>query len=69
MSGVLKKSLASWRDAHGFGILNVVWPEGERFFVEAGPAPAVSGIPGANKDAMNRLSESISGKNRALESA
>jgi hypothetical protein len=33
MSGVTSKSLASWREAHGFAILCVVGPEGERFFV------------------------------------
>jgi hypothetical protein len=33
MSGALKKSLASWREAHGFGILCIVSPEGEHFFV------------------------------------
>jgi hypothetical protein len=27
------KSLASWREAHGFGILCIVGPEGERFLV------------------------------------
>ena len=33
MSGVSRRSLASWREAHGFGILCVVGPEGERFHV------------------------------------
>jgi len=33
MSGVSKKSLASWRDAHGFGILCIRSPLGERFVV------------------------------------
>lgn len=33
MSGVSKKSLASWRDAHGFGILCIRGPLGERFVV------------------------------------
>ena len=33
MSGVLTKSLASWRDEHGFGILCIVSPEGEHFLV------------------------------------
>jgi hypothetical protein len=33
MSGVSRNSLASWREAHGFGILCIVGPEGERFFV------------------------------------
>src|SRR5688572_9518859 len=33
MSGVLKKSLASWREEHGFGILCIVSPEGEHFLV------------------------------------
>jgi hypothetical protein len=36
MSGVLKKSLASWREEHGFGILCIVGPEAEHFLV--GPA-------------------------------
>ena len=38
MSGVLKTSLASWREAHGFGILNIIGPQGESFFVETRPA-------------------------------
>ncbi len=38
MSGVLTKSLASWRKAHGFGILDIVSPRGEFFFVETQPA-------------------------------
>ena len=33
MSGVSRQSLASWREAHGFGILCIVSPEGERFLV------------------------------------
>jgi len=33
MPGVSRKSLASWREAHGFGILCIVSPEGERFLV------------------------------------
>src|SRR6266852_2176783 len=33
MSGASKKSLASWRDAHGFGILCIRSPLGERFVV------------------------------------
>jgi hypothetical protein len=33
MSGVLKNSLASWREAHGFGILCIVSPQGEHFLV------------------------------------
>lgn len=33
MSGALKKSLASWRDAHGFAILCILSPRGERFVV------------------------------------
>ena len=42
MSGVLKTSLASWREAHGFGILNIIGPRGESFFVETRPAATVS---------------------------
>ena len=34
MSRILEKSLASWRAAHGFSILNVIDPRGEHFFVE-----------------------------------
>jgi hypothetical protein len=33
MSVVLKKSLASWREEHGFAILCIVSPEGEHFLV------------------------------------
>jgi hypothetical protein len=39
MPGILKTSLASWREAHGFGILNLISPQGEVFLVEvSGPA-------------------------------
>jgi hypothetical protein len=34
MSGISTKSLASWRDAHGFGILDIISPRGEYFLVE-----------------------------------
>jgi hypothetical protein len=34
MSGLLTKSLASWRKAHGFGILDIISPRGEYFLVE-----------------------------------
>lgn len=34
MSRILKTSLASWRAAHGFSILNVIDPRGEHFLVE-----------------------------------
>ena len=33
MSGESRRSLAAWREAHGFGILCIVGPEGERFLV------------------------------------
>ena len=33
MTGVLKNSLASWLDAHGFGILCIISPRGEHFIV------------------------------------
>jgi hypothetical protein len=33
MAEVSRNSLASWREAHGFGILCIVGPEGERFLV------------------------------------
>jgi hypothetical protein len=35
MSVMSKRSLASWRQTHGFGILNIIEPRGEHFFVEA----------------------------------
>jgi hypothetical protein len=35
VSEVLKKSLASWREAHGFGILCIISPAGEHFVVAA----------------------------------
>ena len=34
MSGALTKSLASWRETHGFGILGIISPRGEYFLVE-----------------------------------
>ena len=34
MSGASTKSLASWREEHGFGILNIISPRGEHFLVE-----------------------------------
>ena len=40
MSGVLTKSLASWRESHGFGILDIISPEGETFWVETRPTDA-----------------------------
>jgi hypothetical protein len=33
MFGALKKSLGSWSDEHGFGILCIQGPDGERFVV------------------------------------
>lgn len=33
MSGVLKQSLASWSEAHGFLVLCLIAPEGEGFVV------------------------------------
>lgn len=45
MSRILKTSLASWRAAHGFGILNVIDPRGEHFLVEM---PIVAGSTAAN---------------------
>jgi hypothetical protein len=35
MSRVLNESLASWREAHGFGILNIISPGGDYFLVES----------------------------------
>jgi hypothetical protein len=43
MLGALKRSLASWRDEHGFGILCILSPDGERFVVV--PAPADTPLP------------------------
>ena len=45
MTRILKQSLASWRQSHGFGILNVVRATGEHFFVEV--QPALTPEPGA----------------------
>ena len=48
MFGALKKSLASWRDAHGFGILCILSPDGERFVVVPSPPEtplALRGLP------------------------
>lgn len=33
MSGTSRRSLAAWRESHGFGIVCIVSSEGERFFV------------------------------------
>jgi hypothetical protein len=41
MSGALKKSLASWREAHGFTILCILSPNGERFVV----VPSAADVP------------------------
>src|SRR5687768_6339092 len=41
MSGVLKKSLASWCDAHGYSVLCIQSPQGESFIV----APSSAGDP------------------------
>ena len=43
MAEALKRSLASWREAHGFGILCIVSPEGERFFVGPDEAQVAAG--------------------------
>ena len=48
MFGALKKSLASWRDEHGFGILCILSPDGERFVVvpSSSDTPlALQGVP------------------------
>lgn len=42
MAGVLKKSLASWREANGFGILCIITPKGEHFLVGPGDASQVA---------------------------
>jgi hypothetical protein len=44
--------LASWREAHGFGILNIIWPQGESFFVEMRPASDLT-----DTDAWSAMSE------------
>ncbi len=44
MFGALKKSLASWQDEHGFGILCILSPDGERFVV----VPSWSNTPRAH---------------------
>jgi hypothetical protein len=48
MFGALKKSLASWSDEHGFGILCILSPDGERFVVvpSSSDTPlALQGVP------------------------
>jgi len=52
MSGALTKSLASWREVHGFGTLCILSPLGEHFVVVPSNEPllALQGVP--------RLSES-----------
>jgi hypothetical protein len=37
MAEPLKRSLASWREAHGFGVLDILGPRGESFWVETRP--------------------------------
>jgi hypothetical protein len=43
MSEVLTRSVASWREAHGFGILCINAPTGEHFLVEQVVATQVEG--------------------------
>ena len=43
MSGRSQRSLAFWREAHGFGILDINGPTGEHFLVEAKIAPEPAG--------------------------
>lgn len=43
MSGASRKTLASWREAHGFGILCIVSPEGEHFLVGPDESQAAAG--------------------------
>jgi hypothetical protein len=47
MSGVLKRSLASWADAHGFRILCILSPKGERFVVVPSSAHVPLALQGA----------------------
>src|SRR5688500_2258337 len=43
MTGISQRSLASWREAHGFGILTISGPTGDHFLVEANVAADPSG--------------------------
>ena len=56
MAEALKRSLASWREAHGFAILCIVSPEGERFLVPPAPRGAV-GEPDGDPATWTGLSE------------
>lgn len=46
MSGALKESWASWRDAHGFGILCVISQRGECFIIVPSPTETPLAHPG-----------------------
>lgn len=46
MTGALKKSLASWGETHGYLILCILAPEGERFVVLPPNETKVAGLTG-----------------------
>jgi hypothetical protein len=46
MSGVLKKSLASWSEKHGFGILCIHSPLGEHFAIVPADGTRARGLGG-----------------------
>jgi hypothetical protein len=58
-SGALKRSLASWREVHGVGILCIISPLGEHFLVHpAHEANAATDFAGRTVESWPPLSES-----------
>lgn len=57
MSGALKKSLASWIEAHGFGIFCIVSPEGEHFLVGPDTVQVAAGQAAVDPASWTGLSE------------
>lgn len=57
MAGGSGKSLAAWREAHGFSILCVVGPEGERFLVGPNQSHVAAGADEYSLDSWAGLTD------------
>jgi len=57
MSGASGKSLAAWREAHGFAILCIVGTEGERFLVGPDESQVAAGANEYSLDSWTGLTD------------
>ena len=57
MPGASGKSLAAWREAHGFSILCIVGPEGERFLVGPDESQVAAGANEYSLDSWTALTD------------